>query len=131
MARAAFDFPVLRFIVKGWFFFSAVIFFYLFWMDVFVHRYFILVWALFCLFLAFYTAPAIRVGPSNLGVKYVLRYHLVPWRKVIAVKRGLLGLQIFTLERNPLYRCVNYQFPLPYRGVLAELVVRQIEAHRR
>jgi hypothetical protein len=108
-----FSFPIMRWLLKSWFFLSALLFLYLFWIDLFVHRWFILLWAFFSLGLAFYVAPAIRVGPSALGVKYLWRYRLIPWHRVVAVQRSVLGAQIMTREPHWAYRVVGYQVPMP------------------
>lgn len=44
-----FAFPVTRWLLKSWFLLSAFVFAYLFWVDVFVHRWFVGVWVLFSL----------------------------------------------------------------------------------
>lgn len=111
--RTEFSYPVTRWLLKGWFFSSAAAFLYLFWIDVFVHRWFILLWSFFSLGLGAYVAPAIRVGPRTLGVKYLWRYRSIPWERVLQVQRTFLGAQILTLEPNWAYRVVGYQYPMP------------------
>lgn len=108
-----FSFPTLRWLLKSWFFASALFFFYLFWIDVFVHRWFILLWTFFSLGLGLYVAPAIRVGSRALGVKYLWRYRMIPWNRVVTVQRTALGAQIMTRERHWAYRVVGYQLPMP------------------
>ena len=108
-----FSFPIMRWLLKGWFFLSAIIFFYLFWIDIFVHRWFILLWSLFSFGLGLYVAPAIHVSPAALGVKYLWRYRLIPWHRVLRVRRTALGAQILTREPHWAYRVVGYQVPMP------------------
>lgn len=117
-----FAFPWIRWLLKAWFWIGAVFFFYLFWIDIFVHRWFILLWAFFSLGLGAYVAPAIRVDPQGLQVKYLWRYRRIPWGRVLNVQRTLLGAQILTVERNWAYRVVGYQFPMPGVGELVEAV---------
>ena len=117
-----FAFPFVRWLLKGWFFASAAAFLYLFWLDVFVHRWFILLWSLFSLTLGAYVAPAIRVEPSALGVKYLWRWRSIPWSRVLAVQKTLLGAQIMTTEPNWAYRVVGYQYPMPRVPELVALV---------
>ncbi|MDX1622552.1 MAG: hypothetical protein R3199_01025 [Gemmatimonadota bacterium] len=108
-----FSFPWVRWLLKAWFFVSAVFFLYLFWIDLFVHRWFILLWSFFSLGLGAYVAPAIRVGRNGLGVKYLWRYRRIPWERVLEVHRTFLGAQILTDEPNWAYRVVGYQYPMP------------------
>ncbi|HUP20607.1 MAG TPA: hypothetical protein VM778_11730 [Gemmatimonadota bacterium] len=108
-----FSFPAVRWLLKAWFFLSAALFLYLFWIDIFVHRWFILLWSFLCLGLGAYVAPAIQVGPTELGVKYLLRYRAIPWDRVVDVQRTLLGAQILTAESHWAYRVVGYQYPMP------------------
>lgn len=108
-----FSYPWIRWLLKAWFFISSIFFFYLFWIDIFVHRWFILLWALFSLGLAAYVAPAIRVGPRALGVKYLWSYRRIPWSRVVNVQKTFLGAQILTAEPNWVYRIVGYQYPMP------------------
>lgn len=117
-----FSFPVIRWLLKAWFFLSAALFLYLFWIDIFVHRWFILLWSLLCLGLGAYVAPAIRVGPRALGVKYLWRYRLIPWSRIVDVQRTFLGAQILTAEPNWAYRVVGYQYPMPAVGDLVHAV---------
>ncbi|MGH9321349.1 MAG: hypothetical protein ACRD3V_15875, partial [Vicinamibacteria bacterium] len=102
--KREFAFPAIRWALKGWFFGSAVLFFYLFWIDIFVHRWFILLWSLFSLGLGVYVAPAIRVGRDALGVKYLWWYRRIPWDRVMSVQKTPLGAQILTAETHWLYR---------------------------
>lgn len=111
--KLEFAYPLIRWLLKGWFFGSAALFLYLFWIDIFVHRWFILLWALFSLGLGVYVAPAIRVGRDALGVKYLWRYRRIPWHRVVSVQKSALGAQILTVESHWLYRVVGYQFPMP------------------
>lgn len=108
-----FTHPAVRWLLKGWFFASAFAFAYLFSIDVFVHRWFILLWSVFSFALGVYVAPVIRVGREALGVKYLWRYRRIPWHRVLDVQRTLLGVQILTTEANWVYRVVGYQYPLP------------------
>jgi hypothetical protein len=108
-----FAFPVLRWLFKGWFFVSAALFIYLLWIDLFAYPWFILLWAIFSLGLGAYVAPAIRVGPEALGVKYLWRYRRIPWHLVIDVQWTPFGAQILTAESNWAYRVVGYQYPMP------------------
>ena len=108
-----FSFPWVRWLIKGWFWLSALFFLYLLWMDVFAHRWFILLWALFSTALGAYVAPAIRVEPRGLHVKYLWRYRHIPWHRVLDVQRTLFGAQILTLEPHWAYRVVGYQYPMP------------------
>jgi hypothetical protein len=123
-----FAYPVVRWLLKGWFFGSAVLFLYLFSIDVFVHRWFILLWSLFSVGLGAYVAPAIRVGPKSLGVKYLWRYRRIPWDRVLDVQRTVFGVQILTTEPNWAYRVVGYQRPMP---AVSELVTAVRQAMRR
>ena len=111
--KREFAYPAVRWLLKGWFFGSAVLFFYLFWIDLFVHRWFILLWSLFSLGLGVYVAPAIRIGRDALAVKYLWRYRRIPWSRVMGVQKTPLGAQILTAESHWLYRVVGYQFPMP------------------
>lgn len=120
------SYPVARWLVKGWFFASAGAFLYLFWIDLFVHRWFILVWSLFSLGLGAYVAPAIRVGPSALAVKYMWRWRAIPWSRVVDVQRSILGAQILTAETHWAYRVVGYQWPMPGIGGLVEAVRQRL-----
>jgi hypothetical protein len=108
-----FSFPWVRWLIKSWFWISALFFLYLFWIDIFVHRWFILLWAVFSAGLGAYVAPAIRVEPRGLHVKYLWRYRWIPWNRVLDVHRTLLGAQILTIEPNWAYRVVGYQYPMP------------------
>ncbi|HUP01142.1 MAG TPA: hypothetical protein VM737_06435 [Gemmatimonadota bacterium] len=126
---AEFAYPLLRWILKGWFFLSAIIFLYLFWIDVFVHRWFILLWALFSLGLGAYVAPAIRIGREWLGVKYLWSYRRIPWSRVVDVQRTVFGAQIMTAELNWAYRVVGYQYPMPHVNELVTAIRRGM--HRR
>lgn len=126
--RSEFSFPLVRWVLKGWFFASAAVFFYLFWIDLFVHRWFILLWSFFSLALGAYVAPAIRVDPSALSVKYLWRWRAIPWSRVVDVQRSLLGAQILTAEPNWMYRVVGYQWPMP---AIRDLVVSIRLALRR
>jgi len=117
-----FAFPVVRWILKGWFFASAVAFLYLFWIDIFVHRWFILLWSFFSAGLSLYVAPAIRVEPTGLGVKYLWRWRSIPWSRVLAVQKTVLGAQIMTAEPNWVYRVVGYQYPMPQVPELVAVV---------
>lgn len=117
-----FSFPAVRWLLKAWFFLSAALFFYLFWIDLFVHRWFIFLWALLCLGLGAYVAPAIRVAPTALGVKYLWRYRSIPWDRVVDVHRTLLGAQILTVEPHWAYRIVGYQYPMPGVRDLVDVV---------
>jgi hypothetical protein len=123
-----FAYPLVRWLLKSWFFGSAVLFLYLFSIDVFVHRWFILLWSLFSLGLGAYVAPAIRIGPKALGVKYLWRYRRIPWGRVLNVQRTMFGVQILTTEPNWAYRIVGYQRPMP---AVAELAVAVRQAMRR
>ncbi len=123
-----FAYPVVRWLLKGWFFGSAVLFLYLFSIDVFVHRWFILLWSLFSVGLGAYVAPAIRVGPKDLGVKYLWRYRRIPWDRVLDVQRTVFGVQILTTESNWAYRVVGYQRPMP---AVSELTAAIRQAMRR
>ncbi|HUF89772.1 MAG TPA: PH domain-containing protein [Gemmatimonadota bacterium] len=125
-----FAFPWIRWLLKAWFWIGAVFFFYLFWIDIFVHRWFILLWAFFSLGLGAYVAPAIRVDPQGLEVKYLWRYRRIPWGRVLNVQRTLLGAQILTVERNWAYRVVGYQFPMPGVGELVEVVEAGLRRRR-
>lgn len=120
--RHEFSFPLVRWVLKGWFFASAAIFFYLFWIDLFVHRWFILLWSFFSLGLGAYVAPAIRVESSALSVKYLWRWRAIPWSRVVDVHRSLLGAQILTAEPNWVYRVVGYQWPMPGIRELVESI---------
>lgn len=122
-----FAFPWVRWLLKTWFWIGAVFFFYLFWIDLFVHRWFILVWALFSLGLGAYVAPAIRVDPRALHVKYLWRYRPIPWGRVLDVQRTLLGAQILTVEPNWAYRVVGYQYPMPGVRQLVEAVEASLQ----
>ena len=117
-----FSYPLTRWLLKSWFFVSAILFLYLFWIDVFVHRWFVLLWSFFSFGLGFYVAPAIRIGPQGLGVKYLWRYRRIPWARVIGVQRSFLGAQIMTSERNWAYRVVGYQVPMPRIDDLVEAI---------
>jgi hypothetical protein len=117
-----FAFPAVRWLIKGWFWISAVFFLYLFWLDIFVHRWFILLWAMFSLGLGAYVAPAIRVESQALHVKYLWWYRRIPWDRVLDVQRTLLGAQILTRERNWAYRVVGYQYPMPAVRKLVDAV---------
>ncbi|MBW3660552.1 MAG: hypothetical protein KY397_02845 [Gemmatimonadetes bacterium] len=108
-----YSFPLVRWLLKGWFFASAAVFLYLFWIDLFVHRWFILLWSFFSLALGAYVAPAIRVGPRSLSVKYLWSWRSIPWSRVVDVQRSILGAQILTAESNWAYRVVGYQWPMP------------------
>lgn len=123
-----FAYPVVRWLLKGWFFGSAVLFLYLFSIDVFVHRWFILLWSLFSVGLGAYVAPAIRVGRKGLGVKYLWRYRRIPWDRVLDVQRTMFGVQILTTEPNWAYRVVGYQRPMP---AVSELAAAVRQAMRR
>lgn len=125
-----FAFPWIRWLLKAWFLIGAVFFFYLFWIDLFVHRWFILLWAFFSLGLGAYVAPAIRVDRQGLQVKYLWRYRRIPWGRVLNVQRTLLGAQILTVERNWAYRVVGYQFPMPGVGELVEVVEASLRRRR-
>lgn len=125
-----FTFPAVRWLLKGWFFASSVAFLYLFWLDVFVHRWFILLWSFFSLGLGAYVAPAIRVGPSGLGVKYLWRWRSIPWDRVFAVQKTLLGAQIMTTEPNWAYRVVGYQYPMPRVPELVAVVRARMRRRR-
>jgi hypothetical protein len=105
-----------------------VLFLYLFSIDVFVHRWFILLWSLFSVGLGAYVAPAIRVGPKDLGVKYLWRYRRIPWDRVLDVQRTVFGVQILTTESNWAYRVVGYQRPMP---AVSELTAAIRQAMRR
>lgn len=117
-----FAFPLLRWFLKAWFFTSALLFLYLFWIDIFVHRWFILLWAFFSFGLGMYVAPAIRVEPRGLGVKYLWRYRAIPWGRVVTVHRTILGAQIMTTDPHWAYRVVGYQYPMPAIGELVQAV---------
>lgn len=117
-----YSFPVVRWLLKGWFFSSAAAFLYLFWIDVFVHRWFILLWSFFSLALGAYVAPAIRVESKALSVKYLWRWRAIPWSRVVDVQRSILGAQILTAEQNWAYRVVGYQWPMPAIHELVEEV---------
>ena len=117
-----FAFPWVRWLLKAWFWIAAPFFLYLFWIDLFVHRWFILFWACFSLGLGAYVAPAIRVESGGLEVKYLWRYRSIPWARVLAVQRTLLGAQVLTRDRNWAYRVVGYQHPMPGVGRLVEAV---------
>lgn len=119
-----FAFPWIRWLIKGWFWISALFFFYLFWLDIFIHRWFILVWAMFSLGLGAYVAPAILVEPHALHVKYLWRYRRIPWGRVLDVQRTLFGAQILTRERHWAYRVVGYQYPMPAVRELVNAVGR-------
>lgn len=93
---------------------SAGLFLYLFWIDLFVHRWFILLWSFFSLGLGAYVAPAIRIDRRALGVKYLWRYRAIPWSRVVEVQRTVFGAQILTAESHWAYRVVGYQFPMPH-----------------
>ena len=108
-----FAFPWVRWLLKAWFWIGAVFFLYLFWIDLFVHRWFILIWSFFSAGLGAYVAPAIRIDPEALQVKYLWRYRQIPWGRVLNVQRTLLGAQILTVEPNWAYRVVGYQYPMP------------------
>lgn len=123
-----FAYPAVRWLLKGWFFGSAVLFLYLFSIDVFVHRWFILLWSLFSVGLGAYVAPAIRVGSKGLGVKYLWRYRRIPWDRVLDVQRTMFGVQILTTEPNWAYRVVGYQRPMP---AVSELATAIRQAMRR
>lgn len=123
-----FSFPLVRWALKGWFFVSAAIFLYLSWIDLFVHRWFVLLWSFLCLGLGAYIAPEIRVGPNTLGVKYLWRYRSIPWSRVVDVQRTILGAQILTAEPNWAYRVVGYQYPMP---AVRDLVATVSAALRR
>ncbi len=122
-----FGHSVVRWILKGWFFASAVLFLYLFSIDVFVHRWFILGWSLFSLALSAYVAPVIRVGRRALWVKYLWRFRPIPWNRVLEAQRTVLGAQILTADRNWAYRVVGYQVPLPGAAELVGAVRRRLE----
>ena len=126
-----FAFPVTRWLLKSWFLLSAFVFAYLFWVDVFVHRWFVGVWVLFSLGLAFYVAPAIRLDAGGLSVKYLWRYRPIPWQRVLAVQRTALGAQILTSETHLAYRVVSYQFPMPGVDDLVEAVRASMGGVRR
>ena len=117
-----FAFPWVRWLLKSWFWISSVFFFYLFYIDLFVHRWFILLWALFSLGLGAYVAPAIRVERGALHVKYLWRYRAIPWHRVLDVQRTLFGAQILTREPHWAYRVVGYQYPMPMVRQLVETV---------
>jgi len=117
-----FAFPWVRWLLKTWFWIGSLFFLYLFWIDIFVHRWFILLWAFFSLVLGAYVAPAIRVEPRALHVKYLWRYRSIPWRLVLDVQRTLFGAQILTVEPNWAYRVVGYQYPMPGVGQLVDAV---------
>ena len=117
-----FGFPWVRWLLKSWFWISSVFFFYLFYIDLFVHRWFILLWALFSLGLGAYVAPAIRVERGALHVKYLWRYRAIPWHRVLDVQRTLFGAQILTREPHWAYRVVGYQYPMPMVRQLVEAV---------
>lgn len=124
-----YSFPAVRWLLKGWFFASAAVFLYLFWVDVFVHRWFILLWSFFSLGLGAYVAPAIRVESSALSVKYLWRWRSIPWSRVVDVHRSPLGAQILTAEPNWVYRVVGYQWPMP--GIRDLVVSIRLALHRR
>lgn len=121
-----FGFPLIRWILKGWFFGSAALFLYLFWIDLFVHRWFILLWSVFSLGLGAYVAPAIRVLDRSLEVKYLWRYRAIPWNRVLGVQRTVLGAQILTSESNWMYRVVGYQVPMPRIDTLVQAIEQGI-----
>lgn len=125
-----FAFPLLRWLLKSWFFLSAGVFLYLFWIDLFVHRWFILLWALFSLGLGAYVAPAIRIGRDSLCVKYLWRYRRIPWSRVVDVQRTPLGAQILTAEPNWAYRVVGYQYPMPNIGELVTAIRHAMQGGR-
>ena len=122
-----FSFPWVRWLIKTWFWISALFFLYLFWIDIFVYRWFILLWAMFSAGLGAYVAPAIRVEPSALHVKYLWRYRPIPWSRVLEVHRTLLGAQIMTVEPHWAYRVVGYQYPMPGVRQLEEAVGEVLE----
>lgn len=123
-----FSYPVLRWLLKGWFFLSALVFFYLFLADVFVHRWFILLWTFLCVGLGAYVAPSIRVEPGALSVKYLWRWRSIPWTRVLAVQRTVLGAQILTTEPHWAYRVVGYQVPMPAIGELVRSIRQAMRA---
>ncbi|HET6342352.1 MAG TPA: hypothetical protein VFG78_09250 [Gemmatimonadota bacterium] len=125
--KREFAYPAVRWLLKGWFFGSAVLFFYLFMIDVFVHRWFILLWSIFSLGLGVYVAPAIRIGKDALAVKYLWKYRRIPWERVMRVERTLLGAQFLTVEPHWMYRVVGYQYPMPR---VRELVAAARSAQR-
>lgn len=108
-----YSFPAVRWLLKGWFFASAAVFLYLFWVDVFVHRWFILLWSFFSIGLGAYVAPAIRLESNAMSVKYLWWWRPIPWSRVVDVQRSILGAQILTAEPNWAYRVVGYQWPMP------------------
>jgi hypothetical protein len=122
--RREFAYPAVRWLLKSWFFGSAILFFYLFWIDVFVHRWFILLWSVFSLGLGVYVAPAIWIGREGLAVKYLWTYRHIPWERVMSVKRTLLGAQFLTVDPHWLYRVVGYQYPMPKVGELVQAARR-------
>ena len=123
-----FSYPAVRWLLKGWFFLSAAIFLYLFWIDLFVHRWFILLWSVLCFGLGAYVAPAIRVAPAALGIKYLWRYRSIPWERVMNVQRTPLGAQILTAEPHWAYRVVGYQYPMPGVRELVEAIRIRLRA---
>lgn len=126
-----FAFPWVRWLLKAWFWIGAVFFFYLFWIDLFVHRWFIMIWSFFSLGLGAYVAPAIRIDPDALQVKYLWRYRPIPWGRVLSVQRTLLGAQILTVEPNWAYRVVGYQYPMPGVGSLVAAVEASLRRRGR
>lgn len=121
-----FSYPTVRWLLKGWFFASAGLFLYLFWVDVFIHRWFILLWSLLCVGLGAYVAPAVRVEPRALAVKYLWRYRSIPWGRVVGVQRTPLGAQILTADSHWAYRVVGYQYPMPGVRALVRAVRSRI-----
>lgn len=116
--RREFAYPAIRWLLKGWFFGSAALFFCLFWTDVFVYRPFIMLWSMFSLVLGVYVAPAIRIGREGLAVKYLWTYRHIPWGRVMRIQRTRLGAQFLTVEPHWMYRVVGYQCPMPKVGEL-------------
>lgn len=122
MNGAEFSYPVLRWLLKGWFFASSALFLYFFWSDVFEVRVFILLWAIFSFVLGVYVAPAIRIDSESLDVKYLWRYRAIPWRRVLAAEQTVFGAQILTADSNWAYRVVGYQVPMPGAAELVAAV---------
>ncbi len=112
-AGREFSHPVMRWLLKGWFLTAAAVFAWLLWNGVFRYPWFVALWIGFSLLLAWYVAPAIRVEPTEMLVKYLWRYRPIPWGHVLRVRRTALGAQIVTADSHPAYRVVSYQFPMP------------------
>jgi hypothetical protein len=129
--RREFSHSFLRWLLKGWFLLAAFVFTVLLVIDVFEHRWFIVVWIAFSLGLAWYVAPAIRVGPEGVAVKYLWRYHAIPWSRIVRVRRTFLGAQIMTAETHPAYRVVSYQFPMPGVDELVRVLGAESGGRRR